>query len=73
MIQAAPTKLFDLSVHAKKPALARRASRGHLDQSSRSFKSVNYFLLLEEEVSPLFTVVSCPGFFVVVVLPWLLP
>jgi hypothetical protein len=54
----------------KKPALARRASRGHLDRSS--IKSANYFLLLDEEVFPLFTVVSCPGFFVVV-LPWLVP
>jgi hypothetical protein len=37
----------------------------------RSCKETDYFLWVDE-VSPLFTVVSCPGFFVGV-LPWLVP
>jgi hypothetical protein len=37
----------------------------------RSCKETNYFLWVDG-VSPLFTVVSCPGFFVGV-LPWFVP
>jgi hypothetical protein len=70
MIQASPHQLADQRREARLgPA---RFLCKTIVANRRSFKSLNYFLLLEEEVSPLFTFVSCPGFFVVV-LPWLLP
>jgi hypothetical protein len=71
MIQAGPAKPFVCRATRRSPPWPG-GLLAIISTNRRSFKSLNYFLLLEEEVSPLFTVVSCPGFFVVV-LPWLLP
>jgi len=71
MIQAGPAKRFVCRATQRSPPWPGGLF-AIISTNRRSFKSLNYFLVLEEEVSPLFTVVSCPGFFVVV-LPWLLP